>query len=461
MERKLLKKLKEWQKKPGRKPLVLEGARQVGKTYLLQRFGENCFKNVVYINLELPDSDIDEMLSDSLDPQKIVDKLSLKYNTKIYPNETLIIFDEVQEKPIVLTLLKYFAEKAPEYCVAVAGSLLGIAIHQGSSFPVGKVDRLHLYPLDFEEFCFAMGLKPQIKAIRQAINAGERPIFTSDFRDAFWQYLTIGGMPAAVFEWLNSKNINTVELILENILADYKADFGKHASAADAQKIAAVWDSVPAQFAKDNHKFTYKAVNQTARGRDFEFAFSWLESAGLVYKVSLVPAGDKLPLKAYANQKDFKVYVLDVGLLRVLSRLPSSVVIGEDDVWSQFGGVFAEQFVLQQIIAETKRSVYYWVGGSDNESSPKTRSEVDFVTSRAERIIPIEVKSGTNVKAKSLKIYRGKYQPALSIRFSLLDLDYNEGLLNIPLYYSFLFNELLDISAKNVGKLAVFSAKKV
>jgi predicted AAA+ superfamily ATPase len=313
--------------------------------------------------------------------------------------------------------------------------------------------------LDFEEFCLAVGLKSQIKSIRQAIKSGERPVFATDFRDAFWQYLTIGGMPAAVFEWITNKNINTVELILENILADYKADFGKHASAADAQKIAAVWDSVPAQFAKDNHKFTYKTVHQTARGRDYEFAFSWLENAGLTYKVSLIPAGDKLPLKAYANLKDFKIYVLDVGLLRVLSGLPASVVISEDDIWSQFGGAFAEQFVLQQIISGANHSVYYWVGGSENESSPKARSEVDFVTSHAEYIVPIEVKSGTNVKAKSLKVYRGKYQPPLSVRFSLLGLDYNEGLLNIPLYYSFLFGEFLDLGVKDIGQLAAFSAK--
>jgi len=459
MERKLLKKLKKWQASPERKPLILEGARQVGKTYLLKKFGEKNFDNVIYVNLERPDSDIDTLFATTFEPKKIVETLSLKYNVKIVPERTLIIFDEIQEKPAIMTALKYFAEEAPEYSVVVAGSLLGVAFMKGVSFPVGKVDRMRLYPLDFEEFCWAMGLKNQLEAVRKSIHQKEMPLLGADIRDAFQQYLAVGGMPAAVFNWAINRDIEAVDRILKNILADYRDDFGKHATATEAEKIMRVWSSVPIQFAKENHKFIYKAIRDSARGRDYEFALGWLKSAGLTYGVSLVARGDRLPLKAYSDMKDFKLYMLDVGLMRALAGLPSSVVVGEDDIWSQFGGAFAEQYVLQQLLANGMEEAYYWTGGADNESAPKARSEVDFIVSSKEKIIPIEVKSGTNVKAKSLKVYRKKYEPSLSVRFSLLGLDYNEGLLNLPLFYSFLFEEFLMIGAKNTEELMSFHTK--
>jgi predicted AAA+ superfamily ATPase len=448
MERKLLTQLVAWKNKANRKPLILEGARQVGKTYLLrEQFAKNYFKNSIYVNFERADADFKELFDDNIQPARIIEYLSLKYQTVIKPNETLIIFDEIQELPRALTSLKYFNEEASEYAVVAAGSLLGIAIHDNVSFPVGKVDRLRLEPLDLEEFYWALGLKNEFESVRKSLDSGEKPMFADNLRDTFQIYLAIGGMPEAVKTWVLQKDINLVDAILKNILADYSDDFGKHASASDAKKIAALWRSVPAQFAKENHKFTYKIIESGARGRDYSFAFDWLIDAGLVHKVALVPHGDKLPLKAYATEDDFKLYCLDVGILRVLAELPSSVVVGEDDIWSQFGGAFAEQFVLQQLVAGGHRNLFYWVGGAGGDSASKGRSEVDFVVNIGKNIIPIEVKSGTNVKARSLRVYRDKYNPRLSVRFSLKNLEYNDGLLNIPLYYSPAFDQIVAVRA--------------
>jgi predicted AAA+ superfamily ATPase len=329
------------------------------------------------------------------------------------------------------------------------------------SFPVGKVDRLRIFPLDLEEFFWALGIEGETNSIKASIAGYEMPLFSSAERELFQQYLAIGGMPRAVQTWIDSKDINQVDLILKNILADYQDDFSKHTTGIESKKITTLWRSIPAQFAKENHKFSYKAVDAAARGRDYQFAFEWLMNAGLAIKVALVAHGDKLPLSAYVSQNDFKLYVLDVGLLRVLAKLPASVVIGEDDIWSQFGGVFAEQFVLQQLISQGTTDVYYWVGGMNGGSLPKGRSEVDFIINYDQYIIPVEVKSGINIKAKSLKIYRGKYTPVLAVRFSLRPLSCDAGLLNIPLYYSFIFNDLLEIGAKNVADLEFFRAKEV
>jgi predicted AAA+ superfamily ATPase len=287
-------------------------------------------------------------------------------------------------------------------------------------------------------------LKDQSDEARDAIGNLRKPLFTSSFRDTFQQYLAIGGMPAVVDEWIENHNVNTVELILKNILSDFRDDFSKHTTNVESRKIANLWRSVPNQFAKENHKFTYKTIEPSARGRDYAFALDWLIDAGLIYKIDLVPHGDKLPLSFYANTSDFKVYALDTGLLRRLANLPSSVIMGEDNIWSNFGGVFTEQFVLQQLCSSGFDEAFYWMGNADNPMQPKGKSELDFVVTFDNQIIPIEVKSGYNVKAQSLRVYRNKYNPELSIRFSLRNLEYNEGLLNIPLYYSFLLKDFID-----------------
>jgi len=267
----------------------------------------------------------------------------------------------------------------------------------------------------------------------------------------FQQYLAIGGMPAVVSEWVENKNLTIVEMILKNILADYKDDFSKHTSNAESRKIGNLWQSVPQQFAKGNHKFIYKTIEPAARGRDYAFALDWLLDAGLIYKINLTAHGDKLPLSFYSNNSDFKIYALDVGLLRQLASLPASIVVGDDNIWSNFGGFFAENFVLQQLRSLGFDETYYWASNANNPNQPKGKSELDFIISDENVIFPIEVKSGEQVKGQSLRVFRKKYSPELCIRFSLKDLEYNEGLLNIPLYYSFLFADLI----KQKEKLAI------
>jgi predicted AAA+ superfamily ATPase len=444
MQRKLLQQLLAWKNSEKRLPLLLEGARQVGKTYLLETlFGKAYYKDVIRINFEKADSELLALFDGNMEPQRIVNYLSLKFNTPVNQDDTLIIFDEIQELPRALTSLKYFAEDAPEYHIAATGSLLGIALHSGTSFPVGKVDRLRLFPMDLEEFYWACGMQNQTNEAHEAIKNLHKPLIANDFRDAFQQYLAVGGMPAVVREWTENKDISRVELILKNILADYKDDFSKHTTNAESRKISNLWRSVPQQFAKENHKFAYKTVEPAARGRDYAFALDWLLDTGIIYKINLVAHGDKLPLSFYANNADFKVYALDVGLLRQLAGLPVSVVMGDDHIWSNFGGAFAENFVLQQLRSLGFEDAYYWASNADNPKQPKGKSELDFVISFESTIIPIEVKSGEQVKGQSLRVFRNKYQPECSIRFSLKGLEYNEGLLNIPLYYSFLFNDLI------------------
>jgi len=444
MQRKLLEQLSEWKSSQKRLPLLLEGARQVGKTYLLETlFGKEYYHNVIRVNFEKADSELLALFEGNIEPQRIINYLSLKFNTPINQNDTLIIFDEIQESPRALTSLKYFAEDAPEYHIAATGSLLGIALHCGTSFPVGKVARLRLFPLDLEEFYWAFDKQNQTTEAHKAIENLRNPLIENDFKDLFRQYLAIGGMPAVVKEWVESKNISKVEMILKNILADYKDDFSKHTTNAESRKIGNLWRSVPQQFAKENHKFKYKIVEPSARGRDYAFALDWLLDAGLIYKINLVVHGNKLPLSFYADNSDFKIYSLDVGLLRQLAGLPVSVVIGDDNIWSNFGGAFAENFVLQQLRSLGFDEAYYWASNADNPKQPKGKSELDFVVSTDNSIYPIEVKSGEEVKGKSLRVFRNKYNSELSIRFSLKGLEYNEGLLNVPLYYSFLFNDLL------------------
>ena len=441
MKRKLMSELIRWRDNTRpRKPLILEGARQVGKTYLLQQFGKHYYDNVVYVNFDRLDSDITELFSGSVSPTRIIDFLSIKYSTPIEPGKTLLIFDEVQELPRALASLKYFAEEVPEHHIVAAGSLLGVALHSGTSFPVGKVDFMRLEPLSFEEFCWANGLENQMDFIRTDILRGVG--FADELSDEFRKYLVIGGMPEAVLEWTDTKDMNRVDAILKNILTSYSNDFSKYTDPAQAERIRQVWQSIPSQFAKETHKFVYGVVRSGARAREYELAIGWLVDAGLVRKVHAVSRGDELPLSAYQDIQTFKLYLLDVGLLRVMSGLSSGDLVGADDVFGQFDGLFAEQFVLQQLSAH---NLYYWRSGAE--------SEVDFVVQKNGKIIPIEVKSGENVKAKSLRVYRDKYEPELAVRFSMKPLENNQGLLNIPLYYSWLFDQLLestDIPPKNV-----------
>jgi predicted AAA+ superfamily ATPase len=399
------------------------------------------------LNLDNPSGDIKQLFAGRVEPKRIVEFLSIRFGKTIVPEKTLIIFDEIQETERALTALKYFCEDAPEYYVAASGSLLGIAMHPGTSFPVGKVEHLRLEPMDFEEFLWALGKQEKTAYVREhALDA--QITFNDEFRDDFYQYLVIGGMPEVVKMWVEKRDFEAAERVLENILHDYQADFSKHLDNTTAERVNFVWQSIPSQFAKKNHKFLYGTVRSGARARDYELAIQWLVDAGLVRKVNLVNVGNKIPLPAYQDFRVFKLYLLDVGLLRALSKLAPAAVIGNDGLFKQFGGVFIEQYILQQIqFGKRRDAIFYWTGVIKNREDKvvcKAESEVDFVTSMGANVLPIEVKSGENVKAKSLKVFRDNYAPALAVRFSLLAQKYDAGLLNIPLYRAWLFDELCE-----------------
>ena len=312
-------------------------------------------------------------------------------------------------------------------------------MHKNVSFPVGMVDMFQLDPLDFEEFLWAQDLKRISEHLRQQL-VSPKVSFASELKDAYREYLAVGGMPEAVQSWVAAGNIKKVNQILSNILSTYANDFGKHADPAMSEKIKYVWNSLPSQFAKPNHKFMYGVVRPGARAREYELAIQWLVDAGLVRKVYLTSSGNKISLKMYQDLKSFKLYAVDIGVLRTLAELDPAAIIGDEEIFSQSGGAFAEQYVLQQLNALGKKDLYYWVGGDTSDKGVKSQSEIDFVTTLGGKyIVPIEVKSGQNVYAKSLKLFRNKYQPKLAVRFSLLAREYNNGLLNIPLYESFLF----------------------
>lgn len=430
MERKLMSELLKWKDEEGRKPLLLEGARQVGKTWLLKEFGKRYFKNVAYINFQNPTREIVELFEGSIDPRRIVRMLEINLDMKISATDTLLIFDEVQEVPRALTSLKYFCEDAPEYHVATAGSLLGVFLHEGTSFPVGKVDSLKLEPLDFEEFVCANGREKMLAYIKE--NPFENQ-FAEAFYDLFKYYLFVGGMPAVVDDWIKTHDFKNVKINQEKILNNYRNDFSKYTDNTTAVRIRQVFESLPAQFAKKNDKFLYGTIKSGARAREYELAIEWLLDAGIVRRVNHVSRGDKIPLKAYANPSAFKLYFVDVGLFRYLADIPLEAIQNKNAIFDEFNGLIAEQFVLQQLAK--KHTLFYWTGGED--------SEVDFVMQHGPNIVPIEVKSGMNVKAKSLKIFRESYLPKISIRFSLKNTRLDNDLQNISLFNIFLYEQLL------------------
>ena len=430
MQRKLMMELVRWKDKEDRKPLILEGARQVGKTYLLKEFGEEHYKNIVYLNFQNPSEELVNIFSGSIEAMRIISALEVMLNEEIKPGETLLIFDEIQELPSALTSLKYFFEDAPEYHVVSAGSLLGIFLHPGTSFPVGKVNKLRLEPMDFEEFLWANGREELVRYMKADKN---EIVFVEILTDLFREYLMVGGMPEAVGNWVENKNVENVDRILGNILDNYRGDFSKHTDETTAVRIRQVFDSLPAQFAKNNDKFVYGVARAGARGRDYELAIEWLIDAGIVRRVTKVTRGDKLPVRAYEERTSFKLYFLDVGLFRKLADIPTKIGFAKSAIFDEYNGLIAEQYVCQQL---ADRKLFYWTSESE--------SEVDFITQIGGDVVPIEVKSGTNVKAKSLRFFREKYKTRFAVRFSLLPLKYDAGLLNIPLYTSWKFDALVQ-----------------
>ena len=418
MKRKLYDELVKWKISKDRKPLLVQGARQVGKTYLLKEFAKNEYKQVVYLNLDAEKERFELLFKDSIKPADIIPRLETLLGIKIDAGDTLLIFDEIQEIPRALTALKYFCEDAPEYHVAASGSLLGVALSEGTSFPVGKVDILELAPLDFEEFVLATGNERFLDTIDNL------DIFSDKLEELFREYLIVGGMPEAVANFIENHDYTKVNQIQNTILLAYLNDISKHTDTTTATRIHQIWESLPAQFAKRNEKFMFNVIREGARAREYELAVQWLVDCKIVRKVNRLKTGDKLPLKAYVDPTAFKLYFLDIGLLRHLASISNEAILNGDALFKEFNGLFAEQFVLQQM--GEQHTLYYWSSGAS--------AEVDFVTEIQGNIVPIEVKSGTNVKAKSLKVFRENYQPKLSIRFSMLPLEYNQGLLNLPIF---------------------------
>ena len=428
MERKIVKSLLAWKNNPEKQPLLLQGARQVGKTYILLSFGKEYYKNVAYFSLE-ESKDIPAIFERDLNPERIVRELAAHIGQTILPRDTLIIFDEIQACEQALTSLKYFAEKAPQYSIIAAGSLLGVAMRrQKYSFPVGKVDMLRLYPMDFEEFLWAVGQDKLCGLIHEAYE-GFTPLSLHDnAMDLYKTYLVVGGMPRAVQEYASKRDFDFVNAIQKTLNDSYVADMAKYATPQETTRIMAAWGSVPAQLAKENRKFQYKVIKPGARSKDYEVALDWLKAAGMINQCVHVTEG-KMPLAAYAENEVFKVFMVDTGILCSKLDIPVNTVLHTPQSFAGFKGALTENYIMQALIANGINP-YYW-------SSPG-KAEVDFVfQDRQGNIIPLEAKSAENVRSKSLRSYRDLYKPDYSVRISARNFGYENGIKSIPLYAVF------------------------
>ena len=424
MYRLAIKKLKEWKKKEDRKPMILMGARQVGKTWIMKEFGKNEYAKVAYISFYNNDR-MNDVFDMDFDVDRIIMNLNIESGITITPNDTLIILDEIQNAPKALESLKYFCEDANEYHVIAAGSLLGVAVHENVSFPVGKVDMLDLYPFSFREFLLAMDEKNLV----MALDSKDFSII-DNFSDKFlfWlkNYYYIGGMPAVVDSFRRNKDYVKARQIQKDILRQYEQDFGKHVDAKNLPRIRMVWQSIPIQLAKENKKFFFGQIKKGARSSDFEIAIQWLMDSGLIYKVNRINE-PHMPLKAYINMSAYKLFILDIGLLGALSDLPAKTILEKDEIFVEFKGAFTEQYVLQQLICDTQYTPYYY--GTD-----KSTFEQDFMIQMEDKIVPIEVKAEGNIRSQSLKVYCEKYHPKKAVRFSTLKYMDQGWMVNIPLY---------------------------
>ena len=424
MKRFALQRLKEWKEKPNRKPLIIRGARQVGKTWLMKEFGKTSFEKVAYVNFD-SNTRMQQVFDGEINIERIVLAISAETGISVNPENTLLIFDEVQEVPKALSSLKYFCENAPEYAVVAAGSLLGVALHKGTSFPVGKVDFMDLYPLTFQEFLCALGEERFVEILRGK-DTDMVTMFKSKYIDRLREYYFVGGMPEVVQTYVDTKDFNQVREIQKNLLNYYQQDFSKHAEISLVPRLNLVWNSIPMQLAKENKKYIYGQVRKGARAKDFELAIQWLLDCGLIHKVHRIekPA---LPLKAYMNLDIFKIYLLDVGLLMAMTGLNAQVIIDGNRIFTEFKGALTEQYILQQLIAGENVEPYYY-------SAENSKGEIDFLIQGKTSIIPLEVKAEENLKAKSLKAFCDKYNPKYAIRTSMSDYREQDWMTNIPLY---------------------------
>lgn len=423
MERNLFVKLEQWKNKKKRKPLIIQGARQVGKTWIMKEFGNRFFQNVIYINFDNNET-MKKVFEIDFNISRIISSIKIEYGKGFEPENTLIIFDEIQETPKALASLKYFYENAPEYFIMAAGSLLGVALHQGTSFPVGKVDFMHLYPLNFYEFVCAMGEKQ----LAQLLENGDYEMintFSTKYTELLKYYYYIGGMPEAVQTYIDTDDFYEVREVQKNLLKYYQEDFSKHAPKAVVPRIMMVWNSIPSQLAKENRKFIYGCMREGARAKDFELAIQWLEDAGLIIKSYRVTKPD-IPLIAYMEMNSFKMFMLDVGLLGAKADIHAKVLLDGCRIFEEFKGAITEQFVAQQL-KTTNRELYYY-------STENSSGEIDFIIQRENVCIPIEVKAEENLRARSLRSFCDKYKPENAIRTSMSNYREQDWMVNVPLY---------------------------
>ena len=422
MEREAIGQLYEWKARPNRKPLIIRGARQVGKTWLMLEFAKKAYEKWIYVNFE-DEEMLKHVFELDFDVPRILNALSLRFHTEI-DEQTLLIFDEIQAAPRGITSLKYFCEKAPEYHVITAGSLLGISMHGGDSFPVGKVDFLSLMPMSFPEFLRAAGQERLAKLLAEC--KWDSIVYVKDrIIQLLRTYYYVGGMPEAVKAYCDGLGYEEVRRIQSNILMTYENDFSKHAPANEVPRIRMVWHSVTSQLAKENRKFIYGVLRQGARAKEFEIAVEWLQDAGLVYRVNRTKSGE-MPLSAFEDFGTFKLFMLDVGLMCAINRLSSDSILLGNDIFSTYRGAMTEQYVCQQLTGSVD-FIYYW-------SADNSRGEIDFLIQTGGRIVPIEVKAEENLKSKSLSAFVARYPSLHAVRLSMSDYREQEWMTNVPLY---------------------------
>ena len=423
MERTLLVKLEQWKNKKKRKPLIIQGARQVGKTWIMKEFGARYFKNTIYINFDNNEI-MKQVFEMDFDVTRIISAIKIEYGKSFAAEETLIIFDEIQEAPKALAALKYFNENAPEYAIIAAGSLLGVALHQGTSFPVGKVDFMHLYPLTFYEFLCALGEEP----LAQLLLSNDYKMmnsFSTKYIDLLKKYYYIGGMPEVIQTYIDTDDLYEVREIQKNLLKYYEEDFSKHAPKEVVPRIMMVWNSIPLQLAKENRKFIYGSMREGARAKDFEMAIQWLEDAGLIIRSYRITKPD-IPLIAYMEMNSFKMFTLDVGLLAAKANISAKGLLDGCKIFEEFKGALTEQFVAEQLKASDRELYYY--------STENSSGEIDFIIQQEMYCIPIEVKAEENLRARSLRAFCEKYNPEIAIRSSMSNYREQDWMVNVPLY---------------------------
>lgn len=423
MKRLLMDELVQWKRHSGRKPLLIQGARQVGKTWLMKEFGRLYFSHTVYVNFDR-DERMRQVFEQDLDIERIIAAIEIDFNMRLSAEDTLIIFDEIQEVPKALTSLKYFCEDAPMYYIIAAGSFLGVTLHPGTSFPVGKVEFAYLYPLTYCEFLMAMGEDGLAKIFTQG-DYEMMSVFADKFEQLLRLYYYVGGMPEVVSTYVDSRDLKAARRIQRFLLNFYPNDFSKHAPIDLIPRLHMVWNSIPAQLSKENKKFVYGNIKQGARAREFELALQWLQDSGLIHKCVRISKPD-LPLIAYEDGNAFKVYFLDVGLLAAWCELDAGTLLDGNAIFTEFKGALTEQYVASELIAAGFGLHYY--------TTPNSSGEIDFLIQRNGAVIPIEAKAETNLRAKSLRAYMDKYNPSIAVRTSMAGYRTQERLTNVPLY---------------------------